>query len=149
MGTRQGRSRMAGGDGMDMEFVESLRMSKRKEYMKLSELSDLTEQLAQATDRRDEVSAKMLVAMRQQPLLELHEIEETIREGVLHQEEEDAIRLSALMDGEEVSGPLLEEEQALREMCERNRRVMERIASVDRRVSLGLGGKRSFYNNFR
>ena len=95
---------------MDMEFVESLRMSKRKEYMKLSELSDLTEQLAQATDRRDEVSAKMLVAMRQQPLLELHEIEETIREGVLHQEEEDAIRLSALMDGEEVSGPLLEEE---------------------------------------
>ena len=62
---------------MDMEFVESLRMSKRKEYMKLSELSDLTEQLAQATDRRDEVSAKMLVAMRQQPLLELHEIEET------------------------------------------------------------------------
>ena len=134
---------------MEMEFVESLRMSKRKEYMKLSELSDLTEQLAQATDRRDEVSAKMLVAMRQQPLLELHEIEETIREGVLHQEEEDAIRLSALMDGEEVSGPLLEEEQALREMCERNRRVMERIASVDRRVSLGLGGKRSFYNNFR
>lgn len=134
---------------MDMEFVESLRMSKRKEYMKLSELSDLTEQLAQATDRRDEVSAKMLVAMRQQPLLELHEIEETIREGVLNQEEEDAIRLSALMDGEEVSGPLHEEEQALREMCERNRRVMERIASVDRRVSLGLGGKRSFYNNFR
>ena len=124
-------------------------MNNRKEYMKLSELSDLTEQLAQATDRRDEVSAKMLVAMRQQPLLELHEIEETIREGVLHQEEEDAIRLSALMDGEEVSGPLLEEEQALREMCERNRRVMERIASVDRRVSLGLGGKRSFYNNFR
>lgn len=135
---------------MDMEFLESLRMSKRKEYMKLSELSDLTTQLAQATERRDEVSAKMLISMRQQPLLELQEIEETIREGVLQQEEEDAIRLSALLSGaKEVEPPLLEAEAALCEICEQNRRILDRIVQIDRRISMGMGGKRSFYNNFR
>ena len=73
---------------MDMEFVESLRMSERKAYMKLGEVYDLTQQLAQAVDRRDEVSTKMLLGMRQEPLLELQEIEETVRQGVLSQPEE-------------------------------------------------------------
>lgn len=69
---------------MDMEYVNRLRQQKRKAYMKLDELFDLTGQLAQAVDRRDEVSAKMLLGMRQQPLLDLQEIEETIQIGRAH-----------------------------------------------------------------
>lgn len=135
---------------MDREFLESLRMSKRKEYMKLSELSDLTTQLAQAVERRDEVSAKMLISMRLEPLMGLQEIEDTIRTGILQQPEEDAIRLSALMSGTgEVQPPLLEEEESLRELCESNRRILDRVIQIDRRVSMGMGGQRSFYNNLR
>ena len=136
---------------MDMEFVESLRQSKRKAYMKLDELFDLTEQLAQAVDRRDEVSSKMLLGMRQQPLLDLQEIEETVRQGVLSQPEEDARRLSILLQGEPPTEgePENESEKALRELCERSRRQLDRIAQLDRRISLGMGGKRSYYNNIR
>ncbi len=135
---------------MDKEFLESLRMSKRKEYMKLTELSDLTEQLAEAVGRRDEVSTKMLITMRQQPLMELQEIEETIWQGLCQQEQEDAARLDTLMGGKgEVEPPLLEEEESLRDLCERNRRILDRVIQIDRRISTGMGGKRSFYNNFR
>ena len=135
---------------MDMEFVESLRMSERKAYMKLGEVYDLTQQLAQAVDRRDEVSTKMLLGMRQEPLLELQEIEETVRQGVLSQPEEDARRLSILLRGDAPEGaPEQEQETALRELCVRNRRELDRIAQLDRRVSLSLDGKRSFYNRIR
>lgn len=135
---------------MDKELVESLRMSKRKEYMKLGELNDLTAQLAQSAERRDEVSTKMLLSMRQQPLLELQEIEDTIRQSLLAQPEEDAIRLSALLTGKgEVEPPILQEEEALRDLCEQNRRILDRVIQIDRRISMGMGGKRSYYNNIR
>lgn len=133
---------------MDHEIVDSLRMSKRKAYLKLVEVMDLTEQMAQAVDRRDEVSMKMLIGMRQDPLLILEEIEETVRKGVLRQPAEDARRLSILLRGEPVERED-EKETALREICERNRRELDRIAQLDRRISLKLGGKHSYYNNVR
>ena len=135
---------------MDMEYVNRLRQQKRKAYMKLDELFDLTGQLAQAVDRRDEVSTKMLLGMRQQPLLDLQEIEETIQEGVLNQPEEDARRLSFLLQGNVPEGaPEQQEETALRELCERNLRQLDRIIQLDRRISTGMGGNRSYYNHLR
>lgn len=133
---------------MDHEIVESLQMSERKAYRKLVEVMDLTEQLAQAVDRRDEVSAKMLLSMRQEPLLILEEIEETVRKGVLRQPAPDARRLSLLLRGDPVENED-EAEIALREICERNRRELDRVAQLDRRISLKLGGKHSYYNNVR
>lgn len=123
-------------------------MSKRKAYRKLVEVMDLTEQLAQAVERRDEVSTKMLLGMRQDPLIALQEIEETVRRSVLAQPEGDARRLSVLLRGdpaEEEDG----DESALREICERNRRELDRIAQLDRRISLKMGGKRSYYDHVR
>lgn len=133
---------------MDYEIVKSLQMSKRKAYMKLVEVMDLTTQLAQAIERRDEVSTKMLLSMRREPLLALEEIEETVRGGVLRQPAQDARRLSLLLRGSPVENED-ESETALREICERNRRELDRIAQLDRRLSLKLGGKRSYYNNVR
>ena len=133
---------------MDREILQSLQMSKRKAYRKLVEVMDLTEQLAQAVERRDEVSTKMLLGMRQDPLIALQEIEETVRRSVLAQPEGDARRLSVLLRGdpaEEEDG----DESALREICERNRRELDRIAQLDRRISLKMGGKRSYYDHVR
>ena len=31
----------------------------------------------------------------------------------------------------------------------RNRRLLEKIMELDKRVSMRMGGKRSFYNSFR
>ena len=63
--------------------LETLRLKKRQEYLKLLEVARLTEDLAEATDRRDEVSVRMLLSMRQELLLELQEMDSAVREGLL------------------------------------------------------------------
>ena len=78
----------------------------------------------------------------------LEEIEETVRKGVLRQPPPDARRLSILLRGEPVENED-DSEIELREICERNRRELDRIAQLDRRISLKLGGKHSYYNNVR
>ena len=128
------------------EELEKIRLKKRKQYLKLMEIMDLTGQLAQAADRRDEVSVKMLISMRQEPLLVLQETEGEIREGLLGMEDGDAIRLSQLLSGAEGTSA---EENALHEDIMRNRRLLEKIMELDKRVSMRMGGPRSFYNSFR
>ena len=79
--------------------LETLRLKKRQEYLKLLEVARLTEDLAEATDRRDEVSVRMLLSMRQELLLELQEMDSAVREGLLKRPEEEAIRLGSLLNG--------------------------------------------------
>ena len=56
---------MTKSDWMDLTVLE------RKKYNCLSEVLDLSQQLGEAMDRNDDVSVRMLVAMRQDPLLQL------------------------------------------------------------------------------
>ena len=69
------------------EWLE-LTVLERKKYNCLLELEDTTRQLAEALDRNDQVAAKMLVAMRQDPLLKLEEVDrgEKQRKATLPQE---------------------------------------------------------------
>ena len=52
-----------------------LTVLERKKYNCLLEVEDVTRQLAQALDRNDQVAAQMLVALRQDPLLHLEEVD--------------------------------------------------------------------------
>lgn len=124
--------------------LETLRLKQNKEHIKLLEVVKLTEDLAQAIDRRDEVSVRMLLSEREEILLALQEIDSGIREGLLEQPEEDAIRLCALLNGAEPQGP---EEEALSLQLGKNRQLLEKISAMDKRISTRLGGKRSFYNS--
>ena len=58
-----------------------LTVLERKKYNYLVEIEDLTRQLAETLDRNDQVSARMLLAMRQDPILHLEEVERTSRRG--------------------------------------------------------------------
>ena len=60
------------GDWMDLTVLE------RKRYNCLSEVMDLSQQMGEALDRNDSVSVRMLVAMRQEPLLQLEELKQAI-----------------------------------------------------------------------
>lgn len=129
------------------DVLERIRLKKRRQYMKLLEVSDLTKELAQAAERRDEVAVKMLLNMRQSLLLELSESEEGIWEEVNSQPEEEAILLGTVLNATtaKAQGNLPElEAQVLK-----NRQLLEKICEVDKQVSLKIGGKRSFYNSFR
>ncbi len=121
-------------------------LQKRKQMIRLNEVEDLTRQLGQALDRRDEVSVKMLIAMRQEPVLRLEEIEGEIRDRLESVPEETAIRLAELLNGAEPGTP---EEDALSAQVEKNRRLLERIVSLDKLMSTRVGGRYSFYRTFR
>jgi len=64
---------MTKGDWMDLTVLE------RKKYNYLSEVMDISRQMGDALDRNDQVSMRMLIAMRQDPILGLEEIKQAIK----------------------------------------------------------------------
>lgn len=126
--------------------IEKLRQLKKRQYLLLTELDGLTGQLAQATDRKDQVSVKMVLAMRQGPMAQLQEIEDTIRAQLQAMPEDVAIRMGALLNGKAAQGP---EEEELCKQVAQNQRILQKVTELDQRISLRLGGKRSIYQKFR
>ena len=53
---------------MDDATLKQLFLQARKQYIKLLEFFDLTQELGQAVDRKDEVSVQMLLHMREDPV---------------------------------------------------------------------------------
>ena len=62
---------MTGAQLLDAQVQE------KRRYALLSELFDLTKQLAEAVDRNDEVTIQMLLSMREGPLAQMRQVEET------------------------------------------------------------------------
>ena len=86
---------MTGAEWMDLTVLE------RKKYNDLSEALDLTGQIGEALDRSDQVSVRMLVAMRQDPIRHLEEINQTALDRRESLAEEDQERVKALLAGAE------------------------------------------------
>lgn len=127
---------MTKSDWMDLTVLE------RKKYNCLSEVMDLSQQLSEVLDRNDDVSVRLLVAMRQEPLLQLQELkqaEEAKRESL---SDEDRARVSALFGG---AAPQGEEETMYQTQAGSARRLLERIIELDERLNRRLAGDNSFY----
>lgn len=127
---------MTKGDWLDLTVLE------RKKYNQLSEVMDLSQQLGEAMDRNDQVSLRMLLSMRQDPVLQLEELRRSIetKRGSLSPEERE--RLAALEAGAE---PLGEGEAAYVSQAGAARRLLERVIELDRRLNSRLAGPDSFY----
>ena len=126
--------------------LQELQRRRQRQLLRLNEVLDLTTQLAQGIDRTDQISVQMLISMRQEPIMELQEMEEGIRSYVLTLPEADAIRCHELLQG---GAPLLPSEEAFCAQNTQYRRILESVISLDKRLSLKLGGRSSFYNSFR
>lgn len=131
---------------MGIGIKEQLLIKKKQQYVKLIELSDITKQLADAVDRKDEVSVKIMLSMRQAPLLELMETETWIKDSLQDLPEEEAIRIGEILAGAEASSP---EEKALCDKISQNKRLLGSISEMDKRISEKIDKRRSFYNTFR
>jgi len=106
------------------------------------ELLDLSNQLAQAVDREDEISVAMLLSMRQEPIEKLKAADAVLRNQKEHLSAEDWQRLAELLNG---GAPTRPEEEKLAEFTAANRRIQARILEVDRAVSLKLARGQSIY----
>lgn len=108
----------------------------------LSEVQDLSRQLAEAIDRDDRVSMEMLVAMRQEPIDKLMETEDVLDDQASSLPPEEGARLLALLAG---APPQAEEEKMLSELVASNRRRLEQVVALDKRLNQKLGREKSAY----
>ena len=131
---------------MDGHVLDELLLKTRHLYVKLTEFENLTTQLAQAVDRRDEISVQMLLNMRGEPAHQLQEIHQQLKSRVLELPEDDAIRAKEILEGGEQREPA---EAMLCAQVAQNQRLLKRCQEIDRRISLSVDGKRSFYNKYR
>ena len=121
---------------MDLTVLE------RKKYNYLCEVLDLTQQLGQSLDRNDPVSLKILVAMRQDPIQALEELNHSIQQRKTEFSSVEQQRISELLSGAPpADGP----ETAFSNQANLARRQLERVLELDRRINIRLAGENSFY----
>ena len=123
-------------------LMDGLVLTKRMGNL-LNEVLDLSRELAQAVDRNDPVSVEMLVAMRREPIKKLTEVDEALRELVLSAPDGDTgAHLAGLLEG----GPAeLPEERTLAELAASNRRRLNQVLELDKRVNQKLTREESVY----
>lgn len=120
-----------------------LTVLERKKYNYLIEVQDVTRQLAETLDRNDQVSARMLVAMRQDPIRQLAEVDDGEKFRLSTFPAEDQDRAEALRRGEP---PQEEGERIFAEQAGKTRRLLEQVVAMDRRASVQMAGAQSFYH---
>ena len=119
-----------------------LTVLERKKYNLLSEVMDVSGQMGEALDRNDDVSVRMLVAMRQEPILRLEELQQAAAARLESLSPEDRERVRALKEG---AGSLGAEEETYSVQAGSTRRLLERVLELDQRLSRRLAGDNSFY----
>lgn len=108
----------------------------------LNEVQDLSQQLAEAIDRDDRVSVEMLVSMRREPIGKLTDAEDVLADLSSTLPPDDGARLLALLGG---APSQQEDEKTLVELVGSNRRRLEQILALDKRLSQKLARENSVY----
>ena len=112
----------------------------RKRYTALTETLDLTMQMGEALDRNDRTSFSMLLAMRQEPVLRMQELDGNIRRIVEIDASDIEARWRALVRGD---NPQNADEQMIVNQMQQNKRVIERLVPIDSRISQVLSERKS------
>ena len=112
----------------------------RKRYTALTETLDLTMQMGEALDRNDRTSFSMLLAMRQEPVLRMQELDGNIRRIVEIDAPDIEARWRALVRGD---APQNADEQMVVNQMQQNKRVIERLVPIDSRINQVLSERKS------
>lgn len=129
---------------------ESVMMEILKQYQKkysiVSEIYRLTEEIGELLSKDDRVSSQLVLEMRQDEMNEADRCGESI--GILEDamEQGDRQHLRLLLDGEE--GAKLAETWQEKKIVEIQNNIMQtlqRTVEIDKRISLRIAGKDSFY----
>lgn len=127
---------------MEEETLKNVLAQQRKAYHQLNSVLDLTQQLAEAVTRDDQVSMRMLLAMRREPIMQLGDIQSRTQALIQSSPPDTAMRLDALYQGGAAETEL---EKPLCTQLEQNHRLLDRIIQLDKVVNRKLAGPKSFY----
>ena len=126
---------------MDEQVLKVAMSAEQKMYTALSEVMELTGELADAFQRQDQVSVQMFLGMRQEPIDRLESCKAMLERQCLQLPPEQRQILRGILQGQ-APPP---QAQALGELVQKNKRLLDRILEVDRRLNLRIGGEHSFY----
>ena len=114
----------------------------RRIYNLLGEVYDLSRQLAEALDRNDSVSARMILSMREEPIMQLEVARESIKRRLDASVPEDRERLRALLNGAPAASA---EEQGFAEQVSVNARLLRQVQELDKGLSMKIARGDSVY----
>ena len=126
---------------MDEQVLKVAMSAEQKMYTALSEVMELTGELADAFQRQDQVSVQMFLGMRQEPIDRLESCKAMLERQCLQLPTEQRQILRGILQGQTPPPHA----QALGELVQKNKRLLDRILEVDRRLNLRIGGEHSFY----
>lgn len=127
---------------LDAQTLSTVTALERQAYQILTEIEDLTQELSDSFNRRDQVSVRLFLNMRQEQILRLQECKAMLDQQCSHLPEKDGALLRRILSGEVVDCP---NGEALLTQVKRNRTILTRTIRADKRLSVRIGGKDSFY----
>ena len=120
----------------------------RKKYNKISELFDLTRQMAEALQRNDLVSFEVLLTMRTDVILDIEQITYTIQDILQTTEPEFAKKINLFLQHKTTSFENLSvAEQKICTIVSESANLTQRLISLDKIVNKKISGNDSFYQN--
>lgn len=128
----------------DQTLDEALAIQHRM-YAALTEVAELTDELSQAVDRRDSVSVRMFLSMRQEEIDRLVGHKAALRRQCAQLPPGDRALLLQLLKGERDGTLNSPSAQALERQSKNTRSLLERVCRADQAVSRRFGGPNSFY----
>ncbi len=129
---------------MNESNLKELLELERKLYAKISETTDITQELSDGVERNDQVSVELFLAMRQRPILEMEEIRSRIELKRVELNPQDALRFDELLSGAPAEN---RDELPLTKQLSMNRRFLTRLTELDCLVSRKLCGNQSHYDH--
>lgn len=127
-------------------YQEHIMLLLQRRFNALREISRLTAELAESVSRNDQVSAALLIQMRQDEMAKVDACQNTIW-LMAEKEPRYAPQIRELMTSDPfaVRPPGSFEEQQIFEIRQKTSRLIKDIQEKDRYLNLRVGGKRSYY----
>ena len=125
---------------MELSRMMEAQVQARRIYNAMGEVESISPQIAEALDRDDPVAVKVLLAMREEPILAAHHARDILRQMVANTD--DGGRLRALLNGAAAENA---EESGLANQIAMNERLLGQIRELDRMLSRKIARDKSIY----
>ncbi len=125
---------------MELSRMMEAQVQARRIYNAMGEVESISQQIAEALDRDDPVAVKVLLAMREEPILAAHHARDILRQMVANTD--DGGRLRALLNGAAAENA---EESGLANQIAMNERLLGQIRELDRMLNRKIARDKSIY----
>lgn len=129
---------------MTEKEVLDVHILERRKFNLLTEVLDLSKQIGESMDRNDQVSLRMLLGMRQEPILKLSKLKEEIAQRLDAFPPEEKKHMREVLAGKTSSN---KPEEALMNQALATEKLLSEVIVLDKRINKRIAGDQSIYAN--